>query len=239
MEIPEAPATAAVEIRELYANFAIMAARIDGRTRYLRDFAAAMSHEFKTPLTGIRGALDLLADHDMTAEERSRFLGNAGADADRLQRLVQRLLDLARADMAVPQRVHCDPLAVMSRVADAIPALSVGTSGDSGEIPIDEDTLATVLTILMQNSVDAGARRATLDVSIAGEPTLLYADDGPGIPAADRGRVFAPFFTSRRARGGTGLGLPIARSLLSASEATIELVPSKQRAAFKLTFRAS
>lgn len=239
VDIPDAPATAAVEIRELYANFAVMAARIDARTRYLRDFAAAMSHEFKTPLTGIRGALELLADHDMTAEERSRFLGNAGADADRLARLVQRLLDLARADMAVTQRVQCDPLAVIRRVADAIPAISVRTSGDSGEMPIDEDTLATVLTILMQNSLDAGARCVTLDVSLAAEPALLYADDGPGIPAGDRDRIFAPFFTSRREWGGTGLGLPIARSLLSASDVTVELVPSSGGAAFKLSFRGS
>src|SRR3546814_20889480 len=78
-----------------------MAAAIERRSRYLRDFAHAMSHEFKTPLSGIRGAIELLEDHDatMSAEERRRFLANADADARRLARLVSRLLDLARADM--------------------------------------------------------------------------------------------------------------------------------------------
>ena len=62
--IPEPPATAAVEIRALYDNFASMAERIERRSRYLRDFAAAVSHEFKTPIAGISGALELLQDHE-------------------------------------------------------------------------------------------------------------------------------------------------------------------------------
>ncbi|UZK69047.1 hypothetical protein OKW76_13590 [Sphingomonas sp. S1-29] len=75
-----------------------MAERIDQRTRYLRDFATAMSPEFKTPLTGIRGAIELPRDHDadMPSDERRHFLDNANGDAERLSWLVQRLLDFAR-----------------------------------------------------------------------------------------------------------------------------------------------
>ena len=68
--------------------------------------------------------------------------------------------------------------------------------------------------------------------------TLRYEDDGPGIPTGDRGRIFTPFFTSRRQQGGTGLGLPIARSLLSAGKGAIDLVPSTRGAAFLLSFSA-
>ena len=84
--VPDPPATAAVEIRTLYENFASMAERIERRSRYLRDFAAAVSHEFKTPIAGISGAIELLQDHAgaMSEEERRRFLANAGADAARL-----------------------------------------------------------------------------------------------------------------------------------------------------------
>ena len=57
--VPEPPATAAIEIRALYDNFASMAERIERRSRYLRDFAAAVSHEFKTPIAGISGAIEL------------------------------------------------------------------------------------------------------------------------------------------------------------------------------------
>src|ERR1700741_3353125 len=87
----------------LYENFASMAARIDRRSRYLRDFAAAVSHEFKTPIAGISGAIELLQDHagTMSEEERRRVLAKAAADAARLSLLLERLLHLARADMAV------------------------------------------------------------------------------------------------------------------------------------------
>jgi len=234
--IPEAPVTAAIEIRELYAHFATMADRIDTRARYLRDFAAALSHEFKTPLTGIRGALELLGEHKMTDAERQRFLANAGADADRLALLVQRLLELARADMATTQAGHCTLRNVVSGLDDV--GISIVLQ-DDGDVPIGAELLTAVLRILAQNSSQAGARTATLRLDH--HPTAVsirYEDDGHGISAGDRDRVFTPFFTSRRLHGGTGLGLPIARSLLSAEKAAIDLLPSTQGAAFVLTFPA-
>lgn len=232
--IPDAPATAAIEIRELYAHFATMAARIDMRARYLRDFAAAVSHEFKTPLAGIRGALELLGEHEMTRDERRRFLANASADADRLALLVQRLLELARADMATVQGGRCDLGAVAGGLGDA--GMSVTVRGEGGEVPIDAETLATILSILLENSRQAGARAATLELDRGtAAVTLRYEDDGPGIPPGDRDRIFTPFFTSRRAQGGTGLGLPIARSLLSAAGGSVDLELSERGAAFVLT----
>ena len=233
VSVPEPPATAAVEIRDLYANFAIMAARIDARTRYLRDFAAAVSHEFKTPLTGIRGALELLTEHEMDEAQRRRFLTNAGADADRLARLVQRLLDLARADMAPGAGGWSDPPVAARQAADAVPALAIDAAGADGQVPLAAETLAAVLTILAENSRDAGATRATLTRT---PRALRWHDDGPGIAPGDRDRIFTPFFTSRRERGGTGLGLPIARSLLSASGATIDLAESSAGAVFEIGF---
>jgi two-component system sensor histidine kinase ChvG len=213
-----------------------MADRIDTRARYLRDFAAALCHEFKTPLTGIRGALELLGEHTMTDAERQRFLANAGADADRLALLVHRLLELARADMATTQAGHCALRHVVSGLDDV--GISIVLQ-DDGDVPIGAELLTAVLRILAQNSRQAGARTATLRLDH--HPTAVsirYEDDGHGIPAGDRDRVFTPFFTSRRLHGGTGLGLPIARSLLSAGKAAIDLLPSTQGATLVLTFPA-
>ncbi|URW76187.1 HAMP domain-containing histidine kinase [Sphingomonas donggukensis] len=233
VSIPESPATAAIEIRELYSNFAVMAERIDARNRYLRDFATAVSHEFKTPLTGIRGALELLAEHDMGEDDRRRFLANATADTERLSRLVQRLLDLARADMADASDAHCDPAAVARQAG--VPGLTVTVTGEAPRAGIAAEALATVLAVLADNSRQAGAGSVAVGIVPLGDRiTLTWHDDGPGVPPGDRDRIFLPFFTDRREQGGTGIGLAIARSLLSASGGTIGLTPSATGAAFAI-----
>jgi signal transduction histidine kinase len=84
--------------------------------------------------------------------------------------------------------------------------------------------LESVLTGLVENSRQAGASCVSIIVQVAaGFVELALRDDGPGIPAGVRDRIFKPFFTSRRASGGTGLGLPIIRSLLQAHHGTIRL----------------
>ncbi|KQR83672.1 sensor histidine kinase [Sphingomonas sp. Leaf343] len=228
-EVPPAPATAAIEIQGLYADFAIMADAIERRSRYLRDFAHAVSHEFKTPLAGIRGALELLAEHGdtMSPDERHRFLANADADADRLALLVTRLLDLARADMGTGGDGQADVAAVAHRVADAErgAGFAIEVAVPAGlSARIDAATLEAVLAGLLANSRQAGAASATIVAAREGAGVAVrVSDTGPGIPMADRGRVFEPFFTTRRTTGGTGLGLPIAASLLDAHGGSLVL----------------
>jgi two-component system sensor histidine kinase ChvG len=242
IEIPDPPVTAAVEIRELYVNFALMAERIEARARYLRDFAAAVSHEFKTPLTGIRGAIELLDEHgaEMSPEDRARFLANAHADADRLSRLVQRLLDLARADMteAGPDE-RCNPGDVaraLAHLGDAAMEVVAVAAPELPQAHVAADTLETVLTTLIGNSRQAGATRVTIGISPQdGEVVIRIADNGYGIGAADRERIFEPFFTAHREQGGTGLGLPISRSLLAATGGTIALAPGDSPTTFVIT----
>lgn len=245
--IPRTPRTAAVEIRDLYEDFGAMADRIERRSAYLRDFAAAVSHEFKTPLTGIRGAVELLQDHfeTMSPDERRRFLDNIGGDTERLSQLVGRLMDLARADMASPEAGAATDLAEpLRRAADAQGRAGFEVTVDAPRglprVAVPAHTLESVLDILLQNARQAGATRAGVRATAATEGvSVVVSDDGPGVPAADRARLFEPFFTSRRAEGGTGLGLPIARSLLAASHAGIELTESPGGAAFVLTLPAS
>nr|WP_255500627.1 HAMP domain-containing sensor histidine kinase [Caulobacter sp. 17J80-11] len=241
--IPPTPQTAAVEIRTLYEDFAVMGEAIARRSRYLRDFAAAVSHEFKTPLAGIRGATELLEDHhaDMSEAERRRFLSAISADAARLSQLVGRLLDLARADMARPEAgVSIDVAPPVRRVADALTvggfAVTVELAEPAPRVSVPEATIEAVLTALLENSRQAGAGRAVIAARATPEALVLWvADDGPGVPQADRPRLFEPFFTSRRAEGGTGMGLAVARSLLAASHGRLELVASQAGARFEAT----
>ncbi|WP_051141078.1 sensor histidine kinase [Azospirillum brasilense] len=108
------------KVAELSEALTRMAATLEQRADYIRDFAAHVSHEFKTPLTTIRGTVELLRDHldTMSAGERERFLANMDAEAERLSRLVRRLLDLARADvMRVTEAVVTDAVPLAARLA--------------------------------------------------------------------------------------------------------------------------
>ena len=241
--IPETPVTAAVEIRALYDNFRSMAARIERRSRYLRDFAAALTHEFKTPIAGIRGALELLEDHEatMTAAERRRFLANATKDAERLSLLLERLLSLARADMAEAADGAATPLAGPLRaVADAMRGAAFAVDLDLGEgLPpaaAAPELVEAVVQILIENSRQAGASRVRLaarrgDAAVA----IAVTDNGAGVPAADRELIFEPFHTGRREQGGSGLGLSIARSLLASCGGAIANAPAAEGACFTVT----
>jgi signal transduction histidine kinase len=244
-DVPEAPSTAAVEIQALYADFALMAEAIARRSLYLRDFAHAVSHEFKTPLAGIRGAIEILEDHGdgMSDADRHRFLSNIAADADRLALLVTRLLELARADMAGGAEVARTELApILHHIADAYRADQFAVLVEVAEaavVAISPAVLETVLAALIDNARQAGARQVRLNARFDEKAVRLdVVDDGSGIPMADRERVFEPFFTSRRTAGGTGLGLAIVRSLLLSANGTIELGEADFGSHFVLNLRS-
>jgi len=232
--MPVRPSLQVVEIKNLYDDFGAMAEHIDRRSRYLRDFAASVSHEFKTPLAGIRGAIELFQDHHdtMSDEERARFLENIAADADRLSRLVRRLMELAQADMQLAGTAErTDVYPILTKIADGFRAADFDVVLQVREgLPspmISSASLEAIATTLLENSKQAGASKVLITGGITGEMLeLIFEDDGTGIPDADRHRVFDPFFTSKREIGGTGLGLAIARSLAEAHRAELRLLPT-------------
>lgn len=243
--IPGDPSLKVVEIEALYADFRGMAEAIAARSRYLRDFAASLTHEFKTPLTGISGGIELLEDHGaaMSEGERARFLANMRGDATRLNRLLGRLMDLARADMRIADaRARCAPAAVIAQRIAGLDRSGFGISvavDPALVVAMDAETLGTIATILIDNAEQAGAARLTITATVDdARLAILFADDGPGVPAADRSRIFDTFFTSKRAHGGTGLGLAIARSLAEAEGGALTLdtpMPGMAGATFRLT----
>ena len=238
--VPDPPSTAALEIQDLYRDFSRMAEAIDRRSRYLRDFAHAVSHEFKTPLAGIRGALEILSDHEdtMTQDERRRFFANADADAARLALLSTRLLELARADLGTAgPGERADLSDVLQRQADAYRdgdfTVEIELATDARTVAMPEAALDAILATFIENSLQAGARRISFHAETVAEfIRVRISDDGPGIAHADRTRVFEPFFTTRRDTGGTGLGLPIVKSLLDAAGGKVQLQDEGPAAVF-------
>ena len=231
------------EVQGLYTDFSAMAEAIERRGRYLRDFAASLSHEFKTPLAGIRGGIELLQDHGsgMSAAERARFLSNMEGDADRLSRLVSRLMELARADMGrSASDARTDLAPVLARLADAHggPGFAVETALAKTFPPLamEEGALETVLATLIENARQSAASTLLIKARKQDRTArITLQDNGPGVPQADRVRVFDPFFTSKRESGGTGLGLPIARALAEGCGGDLELADGSGGACFVLT----
>ncbi|HJQ57865.1 MAG TPA: HAMP domain-containing sensor histidine kinase, partial [Vineibacter sp.] len=233
------------EVAELSASLATMAQTLERRADYIRDFAAEIGHEFKTPLTSMRGTIELLRDDlaAMAPADRQRFLDNLAGDVERLERLTRRLLDLARADALRPsgeERAALDTIIppLVERFRAQGLKIEVDAPGESLVARVDADCVTAVLTNLLENvrqhaGPDAAARLAWRAED--GGITLTVADDGSGISDGNRDRIFDRFFTTARDSGGTGLGLPIVRSRLAAFGGTIRLEPGACGATFEVT----
>jgi signal transduction histidine kinase len=237
------------EVARLSEAISNMAAALQERADYIRTFAANVSHEFKAPLTSLKGAGELFRDHlqEMNPEELDRFLRIMEADVERLDRLVNRLLELARADMASPGNEACAPgpilRALAGRYRDAGLEVTVEGPGSGMRAAMPAAAFESLFSILLDNTLQhAGAGRSaaiTLSPAAGGQGLeARYTDDGPGIPAAAAEKVFEPFFTTAREQGGSGLGLAIVRTLLAAHRGGIELLPSDGGARFVIRLPA-
>lgn len=230
-----------VEFAALAGSLREMAARLTNRSDAVSSFAAHVSHELKSPLTAIRGTAELLRDDDsgMGAGERSRFFDHLLADTDRLGALLSRLRDLARAE-AEPTAGSATLAPALGLLRARFPALSIRGEGDvEAALGVSADNLVVLLSHLADNAGRHGA--ATLRVSARrGGPfvRIEVRDDGSGISAGNRARVFDSFFTTRREDGGTGMGLSIVRALVGAHGGTVDLLDTEGGAGFALAVPA-
>jgi signal transduction histidine kinase len=200
-----------------------MAQKLERRASYVQEFASQVSHELKTPLTAVRGAAELLQQglHDMPEADRARFLGNILEDAQRMERLVARLLELARLENE--SRAAAPELAPLELVQKALARHAervqlVVAADMPASLAIAPEQLESVLGNLVDNALRHGAGKP-VQVTLRGERGRLRIDvhdQGPGVSEANRRRLFERFFTTERDQGGTGLGLAIVRAIAEA-----------------------
>ena len=234
------------EIAQLSKAVAHMAYTLERRADYISDFAAQVSHEFKTPLTAIRGAAELLRDHgaNMSDEERERFWHNLLGDTERLDALVKHLLELARADVLQVGEESCDAATVVANLMQRYQHTAIELVWQNSKqtiiLAISENILETILINLIENARQHAGETVRIDIDMQVESDsqqlrLRLTDNGPGISAGNALRVFEPFFTTARESGGTGLGLAVIKSLIEAHQGSIRLDAGQEGASFKLT----
>ncbi|WP_287256382.1 ATP-binding protein [Mesorhizobium sp.] len=228
------------EMAALSDAFLDMAEKLHARSDSIQTFATHVSHELKSPLTAIQGAAELLRDSGsaMDEAERRRFSDNIVTDAGRLNLLVRRLLDLARAENLAPSGESTSLSAALALLPTGDrPALRV-EAGETG-LRISAENAAIVLANLIDNSARHGATLVSImAASAGGKATIQVSDDGAGISPSNRARIFEPFFTTRRDCGGTGMGLGIVLALLKAHDGTIRLVDSERGTRFEIILPA-
>lgn len=239
-QIEPLPAPVTYEVAELSENFVNLSQALVERSDYIRQFANHVSHEFKTPLTSMQGALELLQDHfdTMPKEQQLRFIRNLLADTARLRQLVNRLLELARADAMVMSNEVCNLHDVFADLSSEFSerGLTVHYPGLANHrIAIAREVLTMALHNLLENSLQHQAKQVTISALHQGtQIEIQMHDDGCGISQANRDKIFTPFFTTRRGAGGTGLGLAITQALLKAYHGSLQLLACDEGAKFSL-----
>jgi signal transduction histidine kinase len=200
-----------------------------------RQFLLSVSHELRTPLTSIRGYADAVVDG--ATDDPAAAAVVISAEARRLERLVQDLLDLARLD-ADRFSLDLQPLdcgEVVRQVAEGfrpravelgLELLTTVGSGAPLWVTADADRLGQVVANLVENASSYAAHRVAVGAgSVGGKPAAWVVDDGPGIAPDQLSKVFERHFISDRLRGrrkGSGLGLAIVSELAAAMGATVQ-----------------
>jgi signal transduction histidine kinase len=229
-------ATSQDEVGELAVAFNQMAADLAAADRQRRELIANVSHELRTPITALQGLLENIVDGVAQAEPET--MQTALTQTERLGRLVAELLDLSRLDAGVVP-LNRAPIDVPSFLDDVVREAAVNADGAGHDVrfmvsapdvavPGDRERLHQVFANLLDNAARHSPPGGTITVRAErhGDRVLLaVADEGDGIPEADRDRVFERFTRGERAvDGGTGLGLAIARWVVQLHHGTIAVV---------------
>jgi signal transduction histidine kinase len=194
------------------------------------QLSAGLAHEIGSPLQVMSGRASALREHpDPEVRRQAELLVS---QCERITRVVEQLLSFGRRRTAVI--AACDVVEPVRSVIDLIASearrhgisLAMMVEGKLHRIDADPDQLQQLTLNLVRNALAATPRGGKIEVRIdthEDRVRLIVTDTGAGIPAEVQGRLFEPFFTTRAAEGGTGLGLAVVRAIATEHRATIEI----------------
>jgi signal transduction histidine kinase len=228
------------ELKRLYAEQQEASEKLAEASRAKTDFIADVSHELRTPLTVLRGnaQVGLVLDGDC---EHTEILEEIVEESKRMSRLVEDLLFLARSDSASKPPLNLNTVAVESFLAELAGRAEVlarerGARLEAelegrGFVEIDAEKIEQAVLALVDNAAKYGPPGGTITLASSvrsGELRISVGDHGPGIPKEELPRIFERFYRLDKARsrqlGGTGLGLPITKTIVEAHGGRIEAV---------------
>jgi signal transduction histidine kinase len=215
------------EIGRLAAVINETFARLEASFQQLRRFTADASHELRTPLSVIRGIGEMGLGETRTPAEYKEAMGSMLEEVDRLTNLVDTLLRLSHGD-AGTVRLSLEALELGQLTRDVVSSLGILAEERHQRVTVevtdrisviaDRLVLREAITNIVDNAIKYSPQASTIDICIrtdGDQAVLTIADEGPGIAAEHRGRIFDRFFRLDEARsrdsGGTGLGLAIAK----------------------------
>ncbi|MGE3268014.1 MAG: GAF domain-containing protein [Chloroflexota bacterium] len=222
-------AAAALMTAEAFEEQGKAVAELERVSKVKSEFVAIVSHEFRTPLTGIQGFSEMMRDEDLTVDELKEYATDINKDARRLNRLVNEMLDLSRMESGRIQLSleSIDLNAVVKDVATTMqPTVSKHTftlhlDKTLPQVMGDRDKLTQVVTNLANNAVKYAPDGGEIVLMTRAEGNLAHlmvADNGVGMPKEMLEYVFEPYSRiengKSRVISGTGLGLPIARQIV-------------------------
>ncbi len=224
-------------IGSLGAAFDEMRDALAGR-HFVADYVQTLTHELKSPLSAIRGAAELLREAGMPEADRQRFLSNIGRETQRIQELVDRMMELTalerRRSLEQAEPVALRPLLrelVASAESAGAPRRVTVRLLDGPEATVDGDPLLLRRAVgnLIDNAIDFSPAGGTIDVALrrdAKQAHVTVQDQGPGIPAYADDKVFEKFFSLARPhsqRKSTGLGLAFVRQIAALHRGRVTL----------------
>jgi len=231
-----APAALVLSQLGRYEAAAEMTRRMQEIARMKTDFVSVVSHELRTPLTSIIGSLDTVVRPELAPQSESArdLLESARRQATRLQRLIEDLLMVSRIDRQAvpvfPESIELQPfLEDVASSITGIDQLTIAVDPPDLVIRADPDHLGRVFINLLENAAKyaEGSPVEIIGRAVKSRVDISVIDHGPGIPAAQRHRVFERFtqveHSDTRTAGGTGLGLSIVKGLVEAMDGQVAL----------------
>lgn len=207
----------------------------------MRDLLGDAAHELRTPLAAVQASVETVLRTDPARDHREALLAGAVRELQRSGRLLADLLDVARLDSGEAVQLHLSSVELSElaqRSADRVGG-PVTVTGDQVVVEVDADRVGQVLDNLVRNAVRAAGTGGHVEVAVrtVGERAVVdVIDDGPGVPADQRERVFDRLVRLDSARvrdGGAGLGLPLARAYARAHGGEVTCEPVEHGALFR------